>query len=72
MVNEVVRQIIRRRFDEPKLEIGSTISLKHGATGVVVARFTRPGRQNEVCYLVECKPPEANKEGAGQKRSAPA
>lgn len=50
---EPCRQTLRRRLDEPKLELGEKISLKDGATGVVLARYIRSGRQNEVCYIVE-------------------
>jgi hypothetical protein len=40
-------------LDEPRLELGEEIPLKDGATGIVIARYTPSGRQNEVCYIVE-------------------
>lgn len=43
---------IKRRSDEPKLQIGDRVSFKDGI-GVVLARYTPAGRQNEVCYIVE-------------------
>lgn len=45
--------MIRRHLDETKLELGDTISLKDGATGVVLARYIPSGRSDEVCYIVE-------------------
>ena len=46
-------QTIKRRSDEPKLQIGERVSLKDGGIGVVLARYTPSGGQNEVCYVVE-------------------
>ena len=55
-VKEPTRQILRRRSDEPKLEIGDTALIKDGVVGVVVARFAPSGeRRNEVHYVVELK-----------------
>jgi hypothetical protein len=61
LVKEALRQMIRRRLDEPKLELGETISIKEGVSGVVVARYIPSGRQKEVCYIVEVLPDEGNK-----------
>ena len=52
-VKEVQRQILRRRLDELKLEVGDIVSLKDGESGIVLARYIPPGRANEVCYIVE-------------------
>jgi hypothetical protein len=52
-VKEAQRQILRRRLDEPKLEVGEIVSLKDGESGIVLARYISPGRANEVCYIVE-------------------
>ena len=53
MVKEAPRHTIRRRLDEPKLELGATISIKEGVIGVVLARYTPSGVRNQVCYIVE-------------------
>ena len=56
-VKEPTRQILRRRSDEPKLEIGDTVLINEGVVGVVLARFTPSGeRRNEVHYIVQLKP----------------
>jgi hypothetical protein len=52
-VKEAPRHTIRRHLNEAKLELGDTISLKDGATGVVLARYIPSGRPDEVCYVVE-------------------
>ena len=52
-VKEPSRQTIRRRLDEPKLELGAMISLKDDATGVVIARYIPSGRSDEMCYVVD-------------------
>ena len=52
-VKEAQRQILRRRLDEPKLEVGDIVSLKDGESGIVLARYIPSGRANEVCYIVE-------------------
>jgi hypothetical protein len=52
-VKEVRRQTIRRSLDEPKIEIGDTISIKEGVVGVVLARYTPAGEKNQICYIVE-------------------
>ena len=46
------RQILRRRLDEPKLEVGDIVSLKDGVR-IVLAPYIPSGRANEVCYIVE-------------------
>lgn len=55
-MKEPTRQTLRRRSDEPKLEIGDTVPIRDGVVGVVVARFAPSGeRRNEVHYVVELK-----------------
>jgi len=50
------RQLLKRRSDEPKLEVGEAVPIKEGVVGVVLARFTPSGeRSNEVHYIVELK-----------------
>jgi hypothetical protein len=51
-VKEAQRQILRRRLDEPKLEVGDIVSLKD-ESGIVLARYIPSGRANEVCYIIE-------------------
>lgn len=61
-MKEAPRQTIRRRSDEPKLEIGDTVAVKEGVVGVVLARFIPSGeKRNEVHYIVELKPDETEK-----------
>jgi hypothetical protein len=49
--------------NEPKLEIGETVTVREGVIGVVLARFRPSGsRGNEVHYIVELRP-EAGKAG---------
>ena len=55
------QQTIKRRSDEPKLQIGERVSLKDGAIGVVLARYTPSGVQTEVCYIVEVLSEEGEK-----------
>ena len=52
-VKETPRQTIRRRQDDPKLELSEDVSLKKGVTGVVLARYIPSSKPNEVCYIVE-------------------
>jgi hypothetical protein len=53
---------IARRSDEPRLEIGDTISTKEGVVGVVLARYTPSGdRRNEVRYIVQLQSDEDKK-----------
>jgi len=64
-VQETPHQTLRRRSDEPKLEIGETVPIKEGVVGVVLARFIPSGeKRNEVHYIVELKPDESEKERA--------
>jgi hypothetical protein len=44
---------IKRRWDEPQLEIGEKIPIEEGVVGVVLARYIPSGRNNQVCYVVE-------------------
>jgi hypothetical protein len=63
-VKEEPRHItLKRRLDEPKLEIGETVTVREGVIGVVLARFRPSGaHSNEVHYIVELRP-EAKKAG---------
>jgi hypothetical protein len=55
-MKEAPRQLLKRRSDEPTLEVGETVPVKEGFFGVVLARFTPSGeRSNEVHYIVELK-----------------
>jgi hypothetical protein len=57
MKDEPQRQTLRRRADEPKLEVGDLVEIKDGVVGVVLARFKPSGeRRNEVHYIVELRP----------------
>jgi len=61
-MKETPRQTLRRRSDEPRLEIGDTVLIKEGVVGVVLARFIPPGeKRNEVHYIVELKPDDTEK-----------
>jgi len=53
-VEEAARQTIKRRPDEPKLEIGQTVPMGEGVVGAVLARYMRPGK-DEVYYIVELR-----------------
>jgi hypothetical protein len=56
-----------RRFEDPKLELGSVVEIKEGVFGVVLARFKPSGqRGNEVHYIVELIPERG---GSGKRRS---
>ena len=47
---------VTRRLDEPKFEIGGTISIEEGLVGVVLARYTKSGdARNDVHYIVELR-----------------
>jgi hypothetical protein len=52
-VKEAQRQILRRRLDEPTLEVGAIVSLRDSESGIVLARYIPSGRANEVYYIVE-------------------
>jgi hypothetical protein len=61
-VNEPTRHTVKRRFDEPKLQIGDTVSITEGVIGVVLARYIPSGsNSNEVHYIVEVRPGTAQK-----------
>jgi hypothetical protein len=67
MVKEALRQTIRRRLDEPKLELAETISIKDGGIGVVLARYSPSGVPNEVRYILEIISDEADKAQSSTK-----
>ena len=58
---------IKRHPDEPTLELGTTIKIKEGVIGVVLARYTPSGGRDEIHYIVETKP---CKTGRGETRKA--
>ncbi len=60
-VKEVLHQTLRRRLDEAKLEIGQTVSITEGVTGVVLARYIPSGGKNHVCCIVEIVSDQASK-----------
>ena len=61
-VKEPIRHTIIRRTDEPKLEIGETITIKEAVTGVVLARYVPSNPEcNEVHYIVEVTAGEKEK-----------
>jgi len=68
LVKEAPHQTIRRRLDEPKLEIGDRVSIKDGVNGVVLARYTPSGGRNQVCYIVEVMSEEGEKERPGSQK----
>ena len=51
-VDDVELHTIKRRSDDPKLEIGETVLLKDGVTGVVLARYTPSTHRDELWYIV--------------------
>ena len=46
---------IKRRSDEPKLEIGDTVVVKDGVTGTVLARYTPSAHRDEVRYIIQLR-----------------
>ena len=52
-MKEAIRHTIRRHLDEPRLELGATVTLKDGTPAVVLARYIPSGGRDEVCYIVE-------------------
>jgi hypothetical protein len=55
-LKRVPHRTVTRRWDEPKLEIGDTISMEEGLVGVVLARYTRSGNaRHDVHYIVELR-----------------
>lgn len=59
---EASHRTIKRRSDEPRLQIGDTVPLSEGMVGIVLARFVPSGRTNEVRYVVEVVPTKAKGE----------
>ena len=54
-LNQAPHRTVTRRCDEPKLEIGDTISIE-GLVGVVLARYTRSGdARRDIHYIVELR-----------------
>ena len=47
---------MRRRLDEPKLDVGDRVELKDGTCGIVIARYTPSGHRNEIRYVVRVEP----------------
>ena len=66
LVKETPHQTIRRRSDEPKLQIGERVSVKEGVLGIVLASYTPSGAPNEVRYIVEIISDEGEKGKAGK------
>ena len=67
-MTEVPHQTIRRRSDEPKLELGDVVPIKEGVTGIVLARFIPSGlKRNEVHYIVEVQAHRKHKRVTNQK-----
>ena len=55
-LKQAPHRTVTRRWDEPKLEIGDTISLEEGLAGVVLARYTRSGDgRNDVHLIVKLR-----------------
>jgi hypothetical protein len=55
-VKQAPHRTLTRRFNEPKVEIGDTISLDEGIVGVVVAHYTRSDDpRHDVHYIVELR-----------------
>jgi hypothetical protein len=72
LVKEAPHQTIRRRLDEPRLEIGDRVLIKDGMNGVVLARYTPSGGRNQVCYIVEVISAEDEKESLRSQKQPPA
>ena len=55
-LKQAPHRTVTRRWDEPKLEIGDTISIEEGLVGVVLARYTRSDdARKDVHYIVELR-----------------
>jgi hypothetical protein len=55
-LKQAPHRTVTRRWDEPKLEIGDTISMEEGLVGVVLACYMRSDdARNDVHYIVELK-----------------
>jgi hypothetical protein len=62
LVKEPTRHTVIRRSDEPKLEIGDTVSIREGVVGVVLTRYIPSGTKSEnVHYIVEIRPADGEK-----------
>ena len=62
-LKEATRQTIKRRLNEPRLEVGDIVPIKDGVAGVVLARFIPSGRHiDEVHYIVELRSDKTTKE----------
>ena len=49
---------VKRRLDEPKLNLGDIVDLKDGAKGIVIARYTPSAHRDEIRYVVRVEPQE--------------
>ena len=55
-VAEAAHRTIKRRADEPKLNLGDVVPLKDGTVGVVLARYIPSGEKgDDVHYIVELR-----------------
>jgi hypothetical protein len=52
---------LKRRLDEPKLELGATVDLKDGAVGIVIARYMPSGHPQEIRYILRVESKEHRK-----------
>jgi hypothetical protein len=52
---------LKRRLDEPKLDLGDMVDLKEGERGIVVARYTPSSHPNEIRYVVRAESQEHRK-----------
>jgi hypothetical protein len=51
-LKQAPHRTVTRRWDEPKLEIGDTISMEEGLVGVVLARYTRSGNARHAFIIL--------------------
>jgi len=51
-VNDAELHTIKRRADDPKLDIGDSVVVKEGVTGIILARYTPSAHNDEVHYIV--------------------
>jgi hypothetical protein len=65
------RGTVTRRWDEPKLEIGDTISMEEGLVGVVLARYTRSGGAERRSLYCRAKARSRGTTRAGRTLNAP-
>ena len=54
-------ETIKRRSDEPKLEIGDEVLLKDGDVGIVLARYVPSSHPDQVRYIVQVPPNKHHK-----------